>query len=154
LKFITFLFAINQTECWIFLQVGCKLWLMWRLNPSFCNLSFRFRMRCWFCWHSWDRRRVICCSFLIPFFSFPLLSFSLNLQYLWCCLRKIVCFRCGTSCLFDDTKSTVVFGLGFFFLFTPAERPVRFASGIVVDLNAGLIGLADVILVSTVHCMV
>jgi hypothetical protein len=108
-------------------------------------------MRCLSCSRSWDHRRAICCSFLLPFFSFLIFSFSLTLQFLLCCYQRRVGFRCDTWRLIDDIKGTVVFGFGFFSLLSPAKGPVGFASRVMVDLDAGLVGLADIVLVSAVH---
>lgn len=151
LKFIILFSLVNRTGCLIFLLVGCAPWLRCTLRPSFCSLSFQFRKRSWTCQRSLDRKWGVCCSFLLLFFFFPLLSFFLTLGFLWFCLRKRVGFRCGIWCLNDDGKGTVVFGFRFFLFFAPAEGPVGFSSGVVVDFDAGLVGLSDVGFVSTAH---
>jgi len=38
--------------------------------------------------------------------------------------------------------------LRFLFLFAPSERPVRLSSRVVVDLDAGVVGFADIGLVA------
>ena len=142
-----------QTEYLIFLLVELSPWLKWLLHLFFCNLVCHRQKRCWFCSHFLDRSWEACCWSTPLFFFSLIVSSSTNPQFILWGHPFENDFHCGTWWLSKQiiTCDCGLFDWFFLFFVAPTEWPVGFSSWIVVNLNAGLVTLSDVVLISSAH---
>ncbi len=140
---------ITQIEYSIFLLEELWLWLKWRLHLFSDSQSFHHQRKHCFFLHFWGRKLEVYCWVPPVFWFFPprhaFFVFTLRAPF----HQAQCCSHYGISYL-SHRISTVcsVSIVCIFCLITPSQGPIGLTTRTVVNLDAGHVRLADIVLSS------